>query len=300
MKHYLSAILGFTIWGTFALVLKPLKDYPSLEILLHRVVYASISIIVACFLFRKKQSLASIKLIKSLPKNGKKKLIVNIFFSAVMLTLNWFSFIYVMNAVSVNATSLAYLICPTLTTFLASIFLKEQLNKGQWFAVGLSLISCVILAYGHFLDLLYSMLIALSYAVYVVLQKNNFQIDRFFTLTIHIVVSTILLLPTLTLIESSVPKTGSFHGFVLAIAIVYTIVPLFLNIFALKKLSSSVVGTLLYLNPIISFLLAVFYYHEPINTIQIIGFTMIFIAVIIFNIAYFNALKSKKISLGSG
>ncbi|GAA4786345.1 hypothetical protein GCM10023231_12860 [Olivibacter ginsenosidimutans] len=48
MKHYLSTILGFSIWGTFAFLLKPLKHYPSLDILLHRVIYASISIIVAC------------------------------------------------------------------------------------------------------------------------------------------------------------------------------------------------------------------------------------------------------------
>src|SRR5690606_40420590 len=91
-----------------------------------------------------------------------------------------------MNTVSVNATSLAYLICPILTTLLAGIFLKERLNTGQWAAVGMSILSCIMLSYGHFMDMLYSVIIALSYAIYLVLQKANTQLDRFFTLTLHI------------------------------------------------------------------------------------------------------------------
>ncbi|MCL4640008.1 MULTISPECIES: EamA family transporter [Olivibacter] len=291
MKHYLSAVLGFAIWGTFALVLKPLSAYAALDILIHRVIFAAISIAFVCFMFRRKQTFASIHYVKTISPKERVKLLINMFFSAIMLGLNWFSFIYVMNAVSVNATSLAYLICPILTTVLASLFLREKLNIGQWFAVLLSLISCLILAYGHFMDLIYSMVIALSYAIYLVLQKNTFQMDKFFTLTIHIVVSTFLLLPILTVIDTTVPKTMTFYGLVAIIAVGYTIIPLFLNIFALKGLDSSIVGTLLYLNPIISFLLAILYYKEPINTVQLIAFGMIFTAVVIFNIAYLYGRK---------
>jgi len=291
MKYYLSAVLGFAIWGTFAWVLKPLSAYAALDILVYRVIFAAISIALACMIFRRKQTFASFHYLRTTSRKERMKLIVNMLFSALMLGLNWFSFIYVMNAVSVNATSLAYLICPILTTVLASLFLHEKLNKGQWFAVLLSLVSCIILAYGHFMDLIYSMVIALSYAIYLVLQKNTFKIDKFFTLTIHILVSAIFLLPILTLINPAAPKSITFYSFIAIIAIGYTIIPLFLNIFALKGLDSSIVGTLLYLNPIISFLLAVLYYKEAINTVQIAAFGMIFLAVIIFNIAYLQERK---------
>lgn len=296
MKHYAAAIFGFVIWGTFPLVLRPLNGFPSIDILLHRVMYAAVCISVACLLFRRKESLAGIKLLKSLSKKNKRQLILNVILSACMLTLNWFSFIYVMNAVSVNATSLAYLICPVLTMFLATIFLREKLNKGQWFAVALSILSCIVLAYGHFIDMFYSMLIALTYAVYLILQKKNYHLDKFFTLTIHIVVAALFLLPALLFIDHSVPKTASFSGYVLAIAILYTILPLFLNMYALKKLDSSIVGTLLYLNPMISFLLAIFYYQEKINSAQIIGFSLVFLAVIIFNVAYLRGRRLKKLA----
>ena len=293
MKYYTSALLGFIIWGTFALVLKPLSAFGALDILIHRVIFAAISIVIACFLFRRKQTLASIHYIKTLDRKGQSKLIANVVSSAVFLAFNWFSFIYVMNAISVNATSLAYLICPILTTILASIFLNEKLNNGQWLAVVLAAISCVILAYGHFMDLFYSMIIALSYAVYLILQKNSFQIDKFFSLTIHIVVSMFLLLPLLSIVDTAPVKTNEFYWLVLIIAVGYTIIPLFMNIFALKGLDSSVVGILMYLNPIISFFLAVFYYHEPINTQQIIAFSMIMLAILVFNIAYIYERKRK-------
>lgn len=295
MKYYLSALLGFVIWGTFALVLKPLSEFGALDILFYRVTFASVCILLACFLFRRKQTLESIRYIKSISSRDRTKLLINVVASAILLGLNWFSFIYVMNSVSVNATSLAYFICPILTTILANIFLREHLNRGQWIAVILFVLACILMAYGHFIDLVYSFFIALSYATYLILQKNKFQIDRFFSLTIHIVVGTILILPIMGLIDVTAPKTNEFYGFILIIAVFYTILPLFLNIFALKGLDSSVVGILLYINPIISFFLAVFFYHEQINTFQIIAFSMIFLAIILFNVAYIYERKRNRV-----
>lgn len=295
MKYYLSAMVGFIIWGTFALVLRPLSAYPALDILLHRVIFAAISISIACFLFRRKQSLASIRYLSSMEKTDRWKLVLNVLGSAVLLALNWFLFIYVMNAVSVNATSLAYLICPILTTVLAHIFLKEHLNRGQWIAVGLSVMSCILMAYGHFIDLFYSFIIALTYAAYLVLQKNRFHLDKFFSLTIHIVVSSLLLLPVLGFIETGSSHADSFYIYILIIALGYTIIPLFLNIYALKGLDSSVVGILLYLNPIISFFLAILYYKEAINSFQIIAFSLIFIAIVLFNVSYIYERRKTKV-----
>lgn len=298
MKHYIAAISGFVIWGTFALVLRPLSGFNAFDILAHRIMYATVCIIIACFLFRKKESKASIQYMKSLPSKAKKKLLLNVVLSAALLTMNWFSYIFVMNKVSVNATALAYLICPILTTFFASILLKEKLNKGQWFAVGLSLVSCVILASGHFLDLFYSVFIASTYAFYLILQKRNTQLDKFFTLTIHITCCLLFLLPVLYFMQDATPKPMVFHSYILIIALFYTIIPLFLNMYALKKLDSSIVGSLLYLNPIIAFLLAIFYFKEAVSVNQIIGFALVFLAVIVFNIAYFYQLKMKNKEIG--
>ncbi|TCV20424.1 chloramphenicol-sensitive protein RarD [Sphingobacterium alimentarium] len=286
LKYYAAALFSFVVWGMFSLVLKPLSDYAALDILTYRVAFAAIIIAIVSLTVRYKVTKANLSYIRSLTLPARNKIIGTTIFSAIMLAVNWYLYIYVMNTVSVNATSLAYLICPILTTVLAGIFLKERLNTGQWVAVGMSILSCIMLSYGHFMDMLYSVIIALSYAIYLVLQKANTQLDRFFTLTLHILISAILLIPMGLSSSSEVMHSDLFFQYVLLIAVLFTIIPLFLNMYALKGLDSSVVGVLLYINPIIAFLLAVFYFNENITSLQGIAYGLIFVAVVVFNISY--------------
>ncbi|WP_157279009.1 EamA family transporter [Olivibacter sitiensis] len=191
---------------------------------------------------------------------------------------------------------MAYLICPILTTVLAFIILNEHLSTVQKTAIFLSLVSCLLLSIGHFMDLFYSFVIALSYALYLILQKKNNRLDKFFSLTIQIVLSTLLLLPLFSVSDASVEKGTLFYSLVALIAVLFTIVPLYLNTLALKGLDSSVVGILLYLNPILSFLLAVFYFGEHIETLQAISYSLIFISVLLFNSkAFKSVLKRQKV-----
>lgn len=291
-KYYAAAVSSFVVWGLFSLVLRPLSNYAALDILTYRVAFAALIIALISLTFRYKVTRENFVLLKSLAPLERNRIVIATIFSAIMLALNWYLYIYVMNAVSVNATSLAYLICPILTTVLAGIFLKEKLNVGQWLAVTLSIISCLMLSYGHFMDMLYSVIIALSYAIYLVLQKASTKLDKFFTLTLHMLISAVFLIPLgINSISDSVVHSEMFFQYVLVIAVLFTIIPLFLNMYALKGLDSSVVGILLYINPIISFLLAVYYFNESITLLQGVAYGLILLAVIIFNISY---LQSKK------
>jgi chloramphenicol-sensitive protein RarD len=283
-KYYAAAITAFTIWGLFSLALKPLSAYSSIDILIYRMSFASAFILFFSLIIQWKQTKKNISTFKSLAKKERNQIIwVNIA-SASLLALNWFLFIYVMNRVSVNATSLAYLICPILTTVLAFIFLKEKLSSIQKTAIFLSGISCVMLSIGHFMDLVYSMIIALSYAIYLILQKKNNRLDKLFTLTGQIVLGSLILSPLFALeSESNIEKSGFFYGMVILIAILFTIIPMYLNVFSLKKLNSSVVGVFININPILSFLLAVFYFHEKVSFLQGAAYFLIFFSVILFN-----------------
>ncbi|MET3732002.1 EamA family transporter [Moheibacter stercoris] len=290
-KYYAAAIIAFTIWGLFSLALKPLSAYSSVDILVYRMSFASIFILLFSFVIQWKQTQKNIQGFKGFSRKERSNIIwVNVA-SAALLALNWFLFIYVMNNVSVNATSLAYLICPILTTVLAFFVLKEKLSKVQKTAILLSGISCLILSIGHFLDLLYSMIIALSYAIYLILQKRNNQLDKLFTLTGQIVLGSILLSPLFFMnTDTGVEKGSLFYGLVVLIAIVFTIIPMYLNVFSLKKLNSSVVGVFININPILSFLLAVFYFQEKVNLAQGFAYFLIFFSVLLFN---WDVIKSK-------
>lgn len=293
-KYYIAVIAAFSIYGFFSLPLKAIDEYPSLDILLSRLSMASVLIVAFSFLFRREITLENIKIFKNASKSEKRRLLVVNVSSSLMLAINWYLFIFVMNRVSVNATSLAYMLCPIINTFLAYIFLKDRLSPVQWIAIGLSVISCIMLGFGNFSETAYAFIVGLSYAIYLVLQKNNDRLDRFFTLAFQIVTATLFLLPLYSYQNPEPEKNGFFFGIVFIIAALFTIVPMYLNVYSLNRLSSSTAGIFIYLNPIISFLLALFYFGEEMNGLKLAAYLVVFFSVLLFNAKLIYTMFKRK------
>ncbi|MCL8006070.1 EamA family transporter [Gelidibacter japonicus] len=289
-KYYIAVITAFSIWGFFSLVLKSLDSFSAFDILSYRTIGSVLIMLFVSLALRPKALKTNIKLFKSITAKDKRRIIIINVLSGLFLALNWYIYIYVMNNVSVSATSLAYLICPILTMVLAYLLLKEKLFKLQWVSVILSLIGCLLLSLGNFTDLFYSMIIAFTYALYLVLQRKNQEMDRFLVLTCQVFFAVIFLLPFIISYDSPNEKTPFFYGMLALIAVVFTIIPMFLNIYALRGLNSSVVGVFIYLNPLINFMLAIFYFDEKVSFIEAICYLLIIISIVIFN---FAAIKNR-------
>ncbi|MBA6154169.1 EamA family transporter [Gelidibacter maritimus] len=289
-KYYIAVISAFTIWGFFSIALKSLDSFTAFDILSYRTLGSVVIMLFVSLALRPKALKTNIKLFNSFTAKDKRRIIIINILSGLFLALNWYIFIYVMNNVSVSATSLAYLICPILTMVLAFLLLKEKLFKLQWVSVILSLIGCLLLSLGNFTDLFYSLVIALTYALYLVLQRKNQEMDRFLILTCQVFFAVVFLLPFIITYDSPNIKTPFFYGMLALIAVVFTIIPMFLNIYALRGLNSSVVGVFIYLNPLINFMLAIFYFNEKVSLIEAICYLLIIISIVIFN---FAAIKNR-------
>ncbi|MFY1047429.1 EamA family transporter [Chryseobacterium sp. GP-SGM7] len=291
LKHYLAAITAFSLWGTFSLVLKPLHSYASLDILFYRVFSCAIIMTVVTLFFRRLKLKNNLQYFKNLPQNDKRKIVVLNILSSILLTANWFSFIYVMNHISVRATSVAYLVCPIITTILAFFILREKLTKLQWLSVFLSGVGCILLSYSNLLDMVYSSLIGSTYACYLIIQSVNSKFDKFLVLNFHMILAALILLPFFPDYSGKIPTDFTFYFYIEIIAVMYTIVPLLLNLFAMSGIASSKVGMILNINPIIAFILAGTVFHEALSGLQIVSYSIIFIAVIIFNAKEIFGLK---------
>ncbi|RTL10382.1 MAG: EamA family transporter [Flavobacteriaceae bacterium] len=294
-KYFLAALSAFIIWGFFSLALKPLTDYASLDILFFRVFIATAFLLGINLFFRKSVVVEAKKTFKELSKRKKKSAVIMTIVGGLLLVLNWFLFIYAVNHVSLQSASFAYIICPILTTVLAFILLKERIDVWQWIAVGLCVISCIILSYGNFKDLIYSVIIALSFGFYLVSQRKNSDFDKFLILTVQMVISSAILLPFYPSYGGVVPTEFLFYSLLLIIVFVFTIIPLFLNLYALKGLNSSTVGILMYTNPLIHFFLAIFYFKESVSVAQIISYSLILISILVFNITNFRNLRQNSL-----
>lgn len=293
IKYYLFAFIAFLLWGFFSLALKPIAYVPSFDILFYRITFSAVLIVGFSLLFRRSIMVNDLKKFKLLPKIDQKKAVALTFVGGILLGINWFLFIYVVNRVNVQSASLAYLICPILTTFLATIILKEKLQKIQWIAVFISLLGCLVYFVANYNNIFFALIVALTYAFYLISQRSNIYFDKFNTLVFQILIILILSLPYYFVKGFAIPQETSFYSYIFIIALLFTLVPLYLNLYALKGASASTVGVMLYINPIIAFSIAIFYYKESVNTLQIVSYFLILLSVFIFNYRILTNLTRK-------
>lgn len=290
-KYFLSAFSSFFIWGFFSLAIKPLHDFPSLDILFYRVFCATVLLLIINVFFRKEKVKADWQIFQKYDSKQKYKTILLTVLGGFLLVINWFLFMYCVNHVSVKSASFAYLICPIITTVLAFLILKEKLTQWQWIAVLLFVLSCGLLSYGHVSELLYSVVIATTFALYLISQRKNNSFDRFVVLTLQLSIASLVLLPFYPFYKGETPAVFLFWGLMGLIVVLFTIIPLFLNLYALKGIQSSTVGVLMYTNPLINFFLALFYFKETVNALQMIAYGLILLAIFLFNIGLFSRNK---------
>jgi chloramphenicol-sensitive protein RarD len=292
-KYYLAAFFAFFIWGFFSLALKPLHNYPSLDIMFYRVFFSVVVMVLINLVFRRNVLRKNWNHFSKMSQEQKRSTVVLTLGGALFLASNWFVFIFVMNHVSVKAASLAYLICPILTTVIAFYTLKETLSKGQWIAVMISILGCILLSLNHFEDIFFSLIVAATYAFYLVSQRKNSELDKFLVLTIQLVFTALILLPFYPNYSGTIPTEPLFYGCLFVIVVFFTIIPLFLNLYALKGINSSTVGIMIYINPIINFLLAIFYYNEQVSVLQLCSYSLILVSIVVFNAKLIFSRKKK-------
>ena len=294
-KYYSAAFIAFFIWGFFSFALKPLHNYPSLDILFYRVFFSVITMVLINVVFRRKVMRQNWNHFKNISFKQQRNVVLLTLGGGVFLSSNWFVYIYVMNHVSVNAASLAYLICPIVTTVFAFFMLKETLSKWQLVAVSISFFSCILLSFNHFQDIFYSLITAATYAFYLVSQRKNNDLDKFLGLTIQLIFTAVVLLPFYPKYSGAIPFEPLFYSCMFMIVVFFTIIPLFLNLYALKGINSSAVGIMIYINPIINFLLAIFYYKEQVSFLQLFSYFLILVSIVVFNERILFSRRSKMI-----
>lgn len=293
-KYFLAGASSSIIWGFFSLSLRSIKDYPSLNILIFRVFTALLLTSAIILIFRKATFKNDLSFIKSLSENNRRQLLLRIFYSSVLVTLNWFAFIYVINHVSVQAGAFAYMVCPIITAVFAYIFLREELSKIKWISIALCMVSIVMLGMGFITEVIYSVIIAALYAGYLIIQKRIEGVDKLNVLLIQLIISCVFIVP-FTFSESlMVPNDFHFWTQITIISIVFTIIPLFLSLYALKGLPSSTMGVLIYLNPIVAFIVAFVYFDEAINLQKVIAYSILLVSVVLFNKNYIIGFLKRK------
>ncbi len=281
------------MWGFFSIPLRMLQNYNSDQILYYRIFTSLILTWLYILLFRKKQIKLDMKFFRQEDKFSRRKIIWLSLLAGFLITGNWFTFIYAVNNVNLKSAAFAYMVCPLITAMGGFLILKEKLTNMKLIALGLASISIVILAQGSLMDVFWSILIAALYSFYLIIQRAMVGIDKFNMLGLHLLIATFLMLPFFISQFHSFPTDLSFWLTIVVISIFFTIIPLFLSLYALIGMPSSTLGIIIYINPIVAFAVAFFYFHEGISILQLYSYSLLLVAVMVFNWAIIKDILFK-------
>lgn len=275
----LFGFLAYSMWGIFPLFFHLLREVPSTEVLLHRVIWSFVFVMLSLLIMGWHRRLRD-----ALKKPG---LIRGLLLSAFLVSFNWLIYIWAVAQGHVVESSLGYFLTPLISVFLARVFLKESINKKQLWAIVLAALGILwlLLRLGYLPWI--SLTLAISFGLYGLVRKK-LDVDTLTGLTIE----TGLLFPLalgywIYLIQHSADhfyQSNNQYTLLLLACGLVTSLPLLLFASATKKLSLTVVGFMMYINPSMQFLIALFVLHEPFSQDQFIGFCFIWLALLVFTV----------------
>ncbi|PST84867.1 permease [Pedobacter yulinensis] len=293
-KYLFSALASTVIWGFFALPLRNLRAWPSEQILCYRIFTSLLIIWLVIAVFRRKQLRSDLQTIRNLRPGEGRKLAVLTLLSGLLITGNWYTFIYAVNNVSLKSAAFAYMVCPLITALGGYFILREALSRVKFIALAVAFVSILLLATGSLVEVTWSVVIAALYAFYLIIQRKINQVDKFNFLGVQMLLSVFLMLPLFVSQYENFPVSPVFWFNILAIAVIFTIIPLFLSLYALLGIQSSTLGIIIYLNPIIAFAVAFVYFGEKITVHQMFAYGLLLLAVLLFNLQLIKDLAARR------
>lgn len=273
------AVLAYGAWGIFPLFWKQLTHVPALELVAHRVVWASLAYAVLLGLRgRVRELLRSIRDPKIL------RVIVP---STLLIGSNWLVFIYAVLSDRVLHASLGYYLNPTVSIVLGFVVLRERLRPVQWLAAaiaGFGVFELTGLADG--LPWI-SLVLSLTFGCYGLLRKLA-PVDGMMGAAIESLLLTPLALGYLVWLawdgQASFGHGPRTTDVLLVCAGAVTAAPLVWFANAARRLPLRILGFVQYLAPTSQLLLAVGLFGETMTVIHMRAFACICAAAVVFSL----------------
>jgi chloramphenicol-sensitive protein RarD len=223
--------------------------------------------------------------------------------AALLIGINWLTYVWAVNAGHIVETSLGYFINPLLSVLMGVIFLHEHLRPRQWIPLGLAAAGVLYLTFAYGSLPWIALTLAVSFGVYGLVKKIA-PLGSLYGLTLE---TGILLIPAVCyLLYSDTNGSGAFlhtgtsSDFLMIGAGLVTTIPLLMFASAAQRISLSLVGILQYISPALGFLVGVIIYKEPFTHIQFIGYGIIWVALILFAAEGYLAYRAKPVTAAEG
>ena len=276
-----AGVGAYTLWGVLPLYFPLLEPATPVEIIAHRVVWSLLFCTVLLSATRGWDGFW--RALRT------RRILGLLSIAAVLLAVNWVTFVFGVLTDRVVDASLGYFINPLVTVTLAVVLLRERLRVAQWVALGFGALAVVVLTVGYGQLPWIALVLALSFGFYGFL-KN--RVGRTVEAIPGLAVETLVLAPLSLgyLLWLGGTGDGTFagdgvgHALVVAAAGIVTSVPLLLFGSAARRLPLSMIGLLQYIAPTLQFVIGVVVLHEQMPLARWWGFALVWVAIAILTV----------------
>ena len=267
---------AYLLWGLFPLYWPLLAPSAPLEVLAHRILWSLVVVVVLLAVTRR------VEQVRAAVRDRRR--IAQIALAAVVVAINWGTYIYGVTNDRVVETSLGYFVNPIVTVLLGVVVLGERLRPAQWTALGAAFVAVVVLTVENGSPPWIALVLAFSFGTYGLLKKTA-GVGAVEGLAIE----TGVLLPVAAVYVvviggGTFATEGVGHAALLALSGVVTAIPLLLFGAAASRIPLSTLGVLQYLAPTMQFVLGITLFDEPLPAVKLLGFSLVWCAVALFTI----------------
>lgn len=272
------ALGAYLAWGLFPLYWHPLASVPAIQILGHRLLWSAVLVFGILMVQRNwgwvRQVIAD------------KRILGFFLMSSTILSSNWLLYIWAVNNGHVIESSLGYFINPLMSVLLGRVMLNERLSRMQLLAITLATLGVVWLTWQGGRVPWIALGLAITFSVYGFLRK----IGRLPSLE-GLALETFLMLPLAiaVLCWFEWQGTGSFGhaGWGISTLLIgsgiVTAIPLLWFAAGARQLTLTTLGLLQYVAPTCQFLLGVWVFHEPFDSMRLVGYILIWSGLVVYS-----------------
>nr|WP_289037707.1 EamA family transporter RarD [uncultured Allobacillus sp.] len=293
-EERIGILYGFSaylLWGFLPLYWKLVESVPAWEVLAHRVIWSFVFMLCFILFIRRWQLFKEeSKYVFSYWKRW-----LGILVASILISLNWVTYIWAVNAGHVLDASLGYYINPLFNVVLGILFLQEKLSPLQWIAVFSAFIGVSFMTV-HFGSVPWvAIVLAMTFGLYGFLKKVA-DLNPIFALGIETMFITPIALIYLSIIEWN--GTGSFSFDLVGVFLfgtgAITAIPLLLFAQGAKRIPLSLIGFLQYLAPTIMLLIGVFLLNETFTYVHAVTFLFIWVGLILYTYERYRGKRQQR------
>jgi chloramphenicol-sensitive protein RarD len=276
-RGFIYAVTAYLLWGLLPIYWKALLALPALEIMGHRILW---SLVFVSLILTVRQQWGWVQQIN-------RRTLLTFVTVSLLISVNWFTYIWAVNAGNVVETSLGYFINPLVNVLLGGIFLGERLRRLQLGAVTLAAAGVLYLTISYGSLPWIALTLAFTFGFYGLLKKTA-AINSLEGLTLELA----LLLPVAiayilyigAIGAAAFPAVGWTTQALMIGSGVITAIPLLAFAAAARRIRLTTLGLFQYLAPSIQLCLGIFLYHEPFSPQRLIGFSLIWLALALYSL----------------